>query len=151
MLYSPEFVQQILDAMDEHNKLSQLLIEKLIYETHQEEREEIEHGAYYLIQDDDAVDVLSENWIFYIHGEHCEFVNQSTGQHIEVPLTNKQMLAVLDPYFFYQFLKTSPIFNHLAIAFEDNPFNKMCAFFDVMVLQGHMKNVTSVGYKKCRD
>ena len=47
------------------------------------------------------------NWKYSFHGRHCGFVNQTTGQNIEVPLNYGLEFGQLDPYFFSNFIKTS--------------------------------------------
>ncbi|MEM8895037.1 MAG: hypothetical protein AAGC88_10700, partial [Bacteroidota bacterium] len=43
-------------------------------------------------------------WSYYIHGFHCGFENNVTGQLIEVSLVFGQEFGDLDPYFFSRFI-----------------------------------------------
>lgn len=48
-----------------------------------------------------------ENWRYFVHGFHCGFENNKTGQKIEVPLVFGQEFGDLDPYFFTRFIKST--------------------------------------------
>lgn len=48
------------------------------------------------------------DWTFRIHGFHCAFTHRTTQQHIEVPLTFGEEFGALDPYFFSNYMETSP-------------------------------------------
>lgn len=148
MSYAAEFINQMLHAMDEHEILARHLIEKLLEETDQPNGQEIRTGAYYLIENDET-ELLSDGWRYDVHGEHCLFVNTQSGQKIEVFLGNDEMLASLDPYFFYSFLESTEKFKLLSQAFRENPFKKMCDFFDQMVVKNIMENANGVSYRKC--
>jgi len=61
-----------------------------------------------------------EDWKYYIHGFHCGFKNNKTGQLIEVPLVFGLEFGDLDPYFFSTFIKSTPKYKPLPIEiFED--------------------------------
>lgn len=77
--------------MDKYKSMAQQLIDKLIAETNQPEKIEIEAGHYYKIQNAELLntqEILSGNWWFDVHGEHCRFENLTTGQILEVSLGN---------------------------------------------------------------
>lgn len=135
--------------MDDHEILARHLIEKLLKETDQPNSQEIKTGAYYLIENDDT-ELLSDGWRYDVHGEHCLFVNIESGQKIEVFLGNPEMLASLDPYFFYSFLESTKKFESLSQAFKERPFKKMCDFFDQMVAEKIMTNTNGIAYRKSR-
>ncbi|WP_185155088.1 DUF6896 domain-containing protein [Chryseobacterium sp. c4a] len=54
-------------------------------------------------------------WKYFIHGFHCHFKNIKTGQEIEVPFMFGMEFGVLDPYFFVQFIKSTPKFQPLPV------------------------------------
>lgn len=54
-----------------------------------------------------------DNWKYFIHGFHCHFKNIKTGQEIEVPFMFGMEFGTLDPYFFVQFIKSTPQYNPL--------------------------------------
>lgn len=56
-----------------------------------------------------------ENWRYFIHGFHCGFENNKTGQIIEVPLVFGQEFGDLDPYFFSKFIKSTPKYKPLPV------------------------------------
>jgi hypothetical protein len=55
------------------------------------------------------------DWHYHPHGFHCNFVNQVTGQDIEVPLTHGLEFGDLDPYFFANFILTTPAYQPLPV------------------------------------
>lgn len=61
-----------------------------------------------------------ENWRYFVHGFHCGFENNKTGQIIEVPLVFGLEFGDLDPYFFTRYIKSTPKYNPLPVdIFED--------------------------------
>lgn len=56
-----------------------------------------------------------ENWRYFVHGFHCGFENNKTGQMIEVPLVFGQEFGDLDPYFFTKFIKSTPKYRPLPV------------------------------------
>ncbi|SEK74091.1 hypothetical protein [Paenibacillus sp. OK003] len=99
-----ETTDTLLEAMDTYKSIAQELIDKLISETSQAEKEEIINGAYYYLLSNEEVlngeELLSGEWHFDVHGEHCMFENAETGQTLEVSLGSKEDVGNMDPYFF---------------------------------------------------
>ncbi len=61
-----------------------------------------------------------EDWRYFVHGFHCGFENNETGQIIEVPLVFGLEFGDLDPYFFSKFIKSTPKYEPLPVnIFED--------------------------------
>lgn len=61
-----------------------------------------------------------EDWRYFVHGFHCGFENNKTRQLIEVPLVFGLEFGDLDPYFFSQFIKSTPKYRPLPVdIFED--------------------------------
>ena len=61
-----------------------------------------------------------EGWRYFVHGFHCGFENNETGQLIEVPLVFGLEFGDLDPYFFSKFIKSTPNYRPLPVnIFED--------------------------------
>lgn len=61
-----------------------------------------------------------ENWKYFVHGFHCGFKNNKTGQMIEVAFVFGQEFGELDPYFFSKFIKSTPYYRPLPVEiFED--------------------------------
>lgn len=61
-----------------------------------------------------------ENWRYFVHGFHCGFENNKTGQIIEVPLVFGLEFGDLDPYFFTRYIKSTLKYNPLPVdIFED--------------------------------
>lgn len=142
--------KELLKAMDDYKTIAQLLIDKLITETDQPEKAEIQAGRYFEIQNADLFngqENLSDNWWFDVHGEHCLFRNLITGQTLEVSLGNKESIANLDPYFFYNFLETTENFRHLTKYFK-NPFNDTLNLFKKLEKKQKMVNIYGVNFRK---
>ena len=132
---TPQDLNHLLLAMDHFKSLAELLILKLINETNQPESTSIANGEYFLIECADSTtgeSLLSGGWSYFIHGEHCLFVNQITDQELEVFLGFREFVGKLDPYFFYQFLVTTPQYQHLTKYFQQ-PFQDMCEIFDNLI------------------
>lgn len=51
---------------------------------------------------------LSPDWSSDEHGEHCLFENSLTGQIVEAPFAYPILPEHIDPYFFAQFVKSTP-------------------------------------------
>lgn len=61
-----------------------------------------------------------DSWKYSIHGFHCGFENVMTGQFIEVSLVFGLEFGDIDPFFFSQFIKSTPKYRPLPIdIFED--------------------------------
>jgi hypothetical protein len=61
-----------------------------------------------------------EDWRYFVHGFHCGFENNETGQLIEVPLVFGLEFGDLDPYFFSKFIKSTRNYRPLPVdIFED--------------------------------
>lgn len=147
------FQQELLFAMDDYNVTSRLLMDKLIAETNQPEKEKIAAGHYYEIEEADLLngaETLSDNWWFEVHGEHCFFQNLKTKQQLEVYLGNRESVSNLDPIFFFNFLKTTEKWEYLVQYFE-NPFADMLNFFEEMVQIHKMENVGGLNFRKINE
>ncbi|RAW15032.1 hypothetical protein DC345_13350 [Paenibacillus taichungensis] len=145
-----ETTDTLLEAMNAYKRIAQELIDKLISETSQAEKEEIITGAYYLLSNEEVLngeEYLSGNWHFDVHGEHCMFENAETGQTLEVSLGSKDDVGNMDPYFFYNFLKSTANYEHLITYFE-NPFGDMLDLFESLAAQNVLIHVHGVEYRK---
>jgi len=143
-------VDELLPAMDNYKTIAQRLIDKLITETEQPEKLEIEAGNYSEIQNGKLLnrqENLSDNWWFDVHGEHCMFENLTTGQILEVSLGDKESVGNLDPYFFYNFLKTTANLKHLTKYF-DNPFEDTLDLFEELQRQKILIHINGVQFRK---
>lgn len=142
--------KELVSAIDDFITIAHQLIDKLIRETDQPEKSEIEAGHYYEIQNADLFNGqtnLSDNWWFDVHGEHCLFKNMITNQTLEVSLGNKESIGNLDPYFFYHFLETTEKFKHLTCYFED-PFSDTLAFFEKLTQINILTHTHGVHFRK---
>ena len=83
-----------------------------------------------------------QEWAFRIHGFHCAFTHQSTEQHIEVPLTFGEEFGVLDPYFFSNYILSSPQYAPLPVALFD-PYGDGNRILEVMQVISKFEEVPS--------
>ena len=145
-----EITSELLIAMDAYAAIAEKLINKLISETDQPEKAKIKTGHFYEIENAELLngeENLSDNWSFWVHGEHCKFENTETGQTLEVSLGNQDSIKNLDPCFFYNFLNTTENFKHLTKYFKD-PFKDTCAFFEELEEQQILIHVYMLEYRK---
>ncbi|UNK16234.1 hypothetical protein MNQ98_17080 [Paenibacillus sp. N3/727] len=145
-----ETMDELLAAMDTYKVIARELIDKLISETNQPEKSEIIKGSYYLLSNADLLngeEHLTGNWYFDVHGEHCMFENLETGQKLEVSLGSIDDIGNVDPYFFYDFLKSTENLKHLIEYFE-NPFGDMLNFFEVLEKRKMLMHIHGVEYRK---
>ena len=141
-----EKMEEIIVAIQHYITLSHQLVEKLIKETNQPHIESIRSGNYDDIEHTE-IEMLPGNWDYGIHGNHCQFYNTETGQTLEVFILNKEAVGDLDPYFFYQFLKTTDNFKNLATLFEPDPFRQVYDLFDELVEEGLLQIIYSCQYR----
>lgn len=57
---------------------------------------------------------LSANWEYFFHGYQCGFTHRKTGQTLDVEFGFSDEFGVLDPWFWLQFLRSTPQFHFLA-------------------------------------
>jgi sugar-specific transcriptional regulator TrmB len=148
--FQNEIIIELLNAMDEFKTIAEQLINKVINETNQPEIESINKGNYDEIENADFLNdkkTLSDNWYYDVHGEHCMFENTLTGQTLEVSLAHKEHIANLDPYFFYNFIKTTKHLTHLTKHFE-SPFKDMLDLFEDLEQRKLLKHIYRIGYRK---
>ncbi len=141
---------ELLAAMDSYKTIARQLIYKLISETDQPEIEKVKNGEYDLIENAalfNRQENLSDNWYFDVHGEHCLFKNVITGQTLEVSLGGNESIDNLDPYFFFNFLKTTDHLKHLTGYFQ-NPFSDMLSLFEELEKQKIMQHIYRTEYRK---
>lgn len=135
--------------METYKSIAQALMDKLITETDQPERQAILNGQYDEIQNAELLngeDRLTGEWNFDVHGEHCRFKNALTGQTIEISIINKESIGNMDPYFFFEFLDTTENLRHLTAYFE-KPFQDMLSFFEELEQEGVLTRIRGVEYK----
>ncbi len=82
------------------------------------------------------------NWEYYFHGFHCAFTNKKTEQHIEVPLTYGEEYGELDPYFFTDFIKSTPEYQPLPIQIYNDYWDGK-RILEVMLGLGKFEKINS--------
>jgi hypothetical protein len=75
-------------------------------------------------------------WDYSLHGRQCLFVHLSTGQSVDVHLHAGDP-GVLDPYFFHQFMASTPELAHLAAALPE-AFHDTRRAISVLAQHGHL-------------
>ena len=66
---------------------------------------------------------LNSEWNYYFHGVECQFINNQTGQVVEVILSNCPEYGHLDDYFFYNYMKTTQKYWYLIDWINDDSSN----------------------------
>lgn len=143
----PDFNSSIITAIIDFEDTAQYLIQKLIEETNQTQKSLISQGHYYEIANDDEYEILSDNWYYDVHGQHCLFVDQISGQELEVSLGDQNSIRNLDPYFFYKYLKTSKQYRNLSAHFH-HPFQDMAFLFEVLEYEQILEHTYGCEYRR---
>lgn len=103
------------------------LATKLIYELSSQKKIDIQNEVPYWAflkywQKKGQRGVMSD-WEYFFHGYHCHFIHKKTKQEIEVSLVFGLEFGDLDPYFFTNFIMSTPDYKPLPIGiyvnFED--------------------------------
>lgn len=92
------------------------------------------------LSDDQYDGESGENWHYAFHGYECRFQNQTTQQVLDVKLGYPGEWGVLDPYFFYEFIKTSLEFQEILALLEDG-FHDAARVLDVLEAAGLLRLV----------
>lgn len=81
-------------------------------------------------------------WEYFIHGFHCHFKNIKTGQEIEVPFMFGMEFGVLDPYFFAQFIKSTPKYYPLPVDIYQD-YNDAQRILEILLDLGLLEKINS--------
>jgi hypothetical protein len=81
-------------------------------------------------------------WEYRFHGAECQFRNTKTGQILEICLGFEDESGVLDPYFFYQFVSTTPGLEKVANLFNDG-FHDTRRALKILEQHGHLRRIHS--------
>ncbi|GAB5527701.1 MAG: hypothetical protein Roseis2KO_55730 [Roseivirga sp.] len=79
-------------------------------------------GLYELRTNNDhihRVDRINDQWKFQFHGYECRLTNEVTGQSLDTIFIHRPEFGVLDPYFFLQYVNTTPELRDLKVFFND--------------------------------
>ena len=94
--------------------------------------------------------ILNDNWNYFFHGFQCRFVDRASGQVADIEFGFGEEFGALDPWFWYQFLETTPRYAHLAswLALGYADARRM---FDVLIEAGLLVEIQGeiVGHKRC--
>ncbi|HTV17650.1 MAG TPA: hypothetical protein VMG12_03240 [Polyangiaceae bacterium] len=75
-------------------------------------------------------------WEYSLHGRQCLFVHGTTGQWVDVHL-HAGDVGVLDPWFFHQFMASTPELAHLAAALP-HAYHDTRRAIEVLAERGHL-------------
>jgi hypothetical protein len=81
-------------------------------------------------------------WEYYFHGGECQFRNMRTGQIVQVCLGFQDEFGVLDPYFFFQFVSTTPALEKVARLFTDG-FHDTLRTLEILERHGYLGRISS--------
>ncbi|CAA0123498.1 Uncharacterised protein [BD1-7 clade bacterium] len=93
----------------------------------------------------DEITTSPIGWRCYHHGQHFYCENLESGQVVEVPIWYGGEFGVLDPYFFSQFISSTPSLN-MPVSIVDW-YHDMSRVMDIMLKKGLMKQVTGTTYE----
>jgi hypothetical protein len=85
---------------------------------------------------------LVDGWSYWFHGYECRFQHTSTGQTFDVKLGYQHEFGVLDPYFFFQFVSTTPGLESVADLIR-NGYPDVTQVFAVLFEQGYLQRIAS--------
>lgn len=83
---------------------------------------------------------LDSEWDYRFHGTECRFTHRKTSQRIEALLSFNDEFGILDPYFFYHFLKSTDRFKSLADMFLDS-YHCPGRAIDMLFESGYLREV----------
>ena len=81
-----------------------------------------------------------DGWTYWFHGLECCFENPRTGQHLEVKLCCEDEFGVLDPYFFAQFIRSTPGLEELSHLLVDG-YQDVARMLDVLEERGRLQRL----------
>jgi hypothetical protein len=84
---------------------------------------------------------LDRAWRYGFHGYECRFKDRYTGQTLDVCLGFNNEFGVLDPYFFHNFVVTTPGFEVVSSLFK-NHFDDPLRALTILGLHGHLVLIT---------
>lgn len=84
----------------------------------------------------------SAEWKLIVHGQHCCFVHRQTGQTVEVSMWFGTEFGVLDPYFFHDYMKTTPGLEPPAEL--RNGFHDTCRAMEILEERGKLVRITGI-------
>jgi hypothetical protein len=88
---------------------------------------------------------LDAEWMYWFHGMECEFRNRQTGQTIDVCLGFAGEFGALAPYFFVEFIKSTPGMEHLGRVLK-NSFHDGKRALQVLGDRGDLKMLENTVY-----
>lgn len=85
---------------------------------------------------------IVEDWKYFVHGYHCGFENKKTGQVVEVSIVFGQEFGCLDPYFFSNYIKSTPTYRPLPVDILDD-FADGVRILEKMISLGKFEKINS--------
>lgn len=87
-----------------------------------------------------------EEWNYFFHGFHCHFIHTNTKQEIEVSLVFGLEFGDLDPYFFTNFIISSPDYKPLPIEIYES-YHDGLNIIERMIIIGKFEKINSTTFK----
>jgi hypothetical protein len=85
---------------------------------------------------------VCNNWNYYRHGFHIQFENNVTGQGIEAPIMFGHDFGELDPYFFSEYITSTPKYHPLPVTIYE-PFHDGERILTKMLELGKFESIPS--------
>ena len=84
----------------------------------------------------------SSDWDLDVHGQHCRFEQRTTGQTVEISMWFGTHFGLLDPWFFYDYMETTPELD-LPAELRDS-FHDTSRAMDILEERGKLVRVTGI-------
>ena len=94
-----------------------------------------------LYLESENITLFPENWDCYIHGQHYQCENLITKQIVEFSCWYDTNFGVLDPYFFYKFIESTPEMTVPSVI--NDSFHDMSRVMEHMLKKGKLIKVSS--------
>lgn len=138
--------QTLVDAARQFRKIAHEVI-SLLAEKFGVSAEAINERFRFGLSDDLYSGDLSDNWHYFFHGYECRFQSERTKQVLDVKLDYPNERGVLDAYFFYEFLQTTPDFKEIADLFADG-YHDTSRALDILEKKGLLRLIIDSSGKR---
>lgn len=126
----------------DYRKLGGELIANLVTELSLQLDENFPLKTFHELMANDRQTGQIGQWKYSIHGFHCCFQNEQTEQCIEVSLVFGMEFGDLDPYFFTDFIKSTPTYKPLPVAIYED-YADGAKIIEMMLALGKFERVNS--------
>ncbi len=99
----------------DYRQLGEELLNKLVHKLDLKLSKDYPMETFDELKSDKRSSGKVEGWNYFVHGFHCGFINIKTKQEIQVSLVFGQEFGDLDPYFFSNFIISTPKYRPLPV------------------------------------